>query len=96
MRLTGFRPKSVKINSAGARWGSCSAENRLNFSWKLILMPQKSIDYVVLHELSHIREHNHSAAFWQTVAQFMPDYKIRQADMKTVYAEANIWFWNKN
>lgn len=94
-KVTGLKPRSLRINAASTRWGSCSADNRLNFSWKLILMSPAVVDYVVVHELSHIREHNHSAAFWKTVEQFMPDYQTRQAEMKKLCAEANLWFWNE-
>ena len=76
------RPTNVKINSARTRWGSCSGTNSLNFSWKLIMAPERAIDYVVIHELAHTFEHNHSAAFWNIVAAFMPDYKMQQSILK--------------
>lgn len=75
----GVVPAAVKVNSAAARWGSCSGKNSLNFSWRLILAHPDAIDYVVVHELAHIREHNHSPAFWRVVAAVLPDYKRRQA-----------------
>ena len=76
------RPTNVKINNARTRWGSCSGKNSLNFSWKLIMAPEKAIDYVVIHELAHTFEHNHSAAFWSIVAAFIPDYKMQQSVLK--------------
>ncbi len=76
------RPTNVKINNAHTRWGSCSGKNSLNFSWKLIMAPERAIDYVVIHELAHTFEHNHSASFWNIVAAFMPDYKIQQSNLK--------------
>ena len=73
--IMGVKPKSVKINSAQKRYGSCSSENNINFSLYLIDKDEKFIDYVVIHELAHIKHHNHSKAFYSFVAEFMPDYK---------------------
>jgi len=58
-----------------ARWGSCSAANRLAFSWRLILAPPEAIDYVVVHELAHMKEKSHAPAFWRLVAAASPDYR---------------------
>ncbi len=69
---------SVKINSAKTRWGSCSGKNSLNFSWKLIIADERAIDYVVVHELAHTIEHNHSKQFWKIVESYIPDYKYRK------------------
>ncbi len=74
-KIMGVEPSSVKITGAMTRWGSCSAKNALCFSWRLMLYPEKAMDYVVIHELSHILHHNHSREFWNTVAFYMPDYK---------------------
>lgn len=65
----------ITIRQQKTRWGSCSAGGNLNFNWKLVLMPQKILDYVVVHELAHRRVMNHSADFWNIVEQVMPDYK---------------------
>jgi predicted metal-dependent hydrolase len=73
--IMGVKPKSVKINSAQKRYGSCSSENNINFSLYLMDKDEKFIDYVVIHELAHIKHHNHSKAFSSFVAYFMPDYK---------------------
>lgn len=78
----GAEPLGVKVSEAQARWGSCSAQRRLNFSWRLIFAPPALIDYVVVHELCHIGCMNHSAAFWQRVAAVMPDYKQRRKELK--------------
>ena len=77
--LVGVTPTGIKITSAKRRFGSCSGKNSLCFSWRLMLYPKEAIDYVVAHELCHIRYHDHSAAFWAAVARVMPDYKQRQA-----------------
>ncbi len=74
-KIMGVIPKSVKINSAKKRYGSCSGENSLNFSLYLMDKDERFIDYVVIHELAHIKHHNHSKAFYEFVSQFMPDYK---------------------
>lgn len=73
--IMGVTPNSVKINSAKKRYGSCSANNDLNFSLYLMDKDERFIDYVVVHELAHIKHHNHSKAFYSFVEQFIPDYK---------------------
>ena len=77
-------PSAVKINSAKTRWGSCSSKKSLNFSWRLMMADDETIDYVVVHELAHISEMNHSARFWHIVANFLPDYKKRQTRLKSL------------
>jgi predicted metal-dependent hydrolase len=74
----GFQYKKIGITSARTRWGSCSADGSLNFSWRLILTPMEAVDYVVLHELVHTVFHNHSRRFWNKVEAIMPDYKERR------------------
>ena len=73
---------AVKINGAKTRWGSCSAKKSLNFSWRLIMAADDVIDYVVVHELAHITEMNHSERFWAIVESVIPDYKERRAKLK--------------
>jgi len=68
-------PKGLRITGARSRWGSCSRDNRLCFSWRLVMAPLKVVDYVLIHELAHIKEKNHSARFWNHLASIMPDYK---------------------
>ena len=74
--IMGVVPKSIRIGNAKSYWGCCSGDNRLNFSWRLMLMEDKVIDYVVVHELAHIKEHNHSKKFWDEVRKVIPDYEI--------------------
>ncbi len=74
MRLV---PSGVKITSAKTRFGSCSGKNSLCFSYMLMLYPAPAIDYVVVHELAHIKHHNHSKAFYKLIEQYLPDYKER-------------------
>ncbi len=71
-------PKSVGYRYNKSRWGSCSSQNRLNFNTKLATMPFDFIEYVVVHELSHIKHKNHSKLFWAEVEKFLPDYKERK------------------
>ena len=73
-----FQYKKIGITSARTRWGSCSANGSLNFSWRLILAPIESVDYVVVHELVHTVFHDHSRRFWKRVEQIMPDYQERR------------------
>jgi len=75
----GFRYQSVRITSARTRWGSCSRKNALSFPWRLVMAPREMIDYVVVHELAHTVEKNHSPSFWTLVERFIPDYRHRQA-----------------
>ena len=71
-------PKGVKITSARSRWGSCSRDNQICFSWRLVMAPLTVIDYVLLHELAHIKEKNHSKRFWSYLESILPDYKGRR------------------
>jgi predicted metal-dependent hydrolase len=73
-----FQFKKIGITSARTRWGSCSPNGSLNFSWRLIMAPIEAIDYVVVHELVHTIFHNHSKRFWKKVEKIMPDYKERR------------------
>ncbi|MCL2408123.1 MAG: M48 family metallopeptidase [Oscillospiraceae bacterium] len=80
----GVTPLAVKINGAKTHWGSCSGKNSINFSWRLIMADEAVIDYVVVHELAHIREHNHSPRFWAIVQDMLPDYKSRKQRLKSL------------
>ncbi len=73
--LAGLSYQSIKLSNAVKRWGSCSTQGRLCFSWRLIMAPLSAIDYVVVHELAHLKEQNHSRAFWRRVAEMLPSYK---------------------
>ena len=81
-KIMGVTPKSVKITSAKKRFGSCSGQNGICYSWRLMLCPSEAIDYVVVHELAHIRQKNHSPAFYKEVAKILPDYKAREKLLK--------------
>ena len=77
-QMMGVTPAGVKITGAEKRFGSCSGKNSLCFSWRVMQYPPEAVDYVVVHELAHIRHHNHSRDFWAFVEQTMPDYRDRQ------------------
>ncbi|HNH26771.1 MAG TPA: SprT family zinc-dependent metalloprotease, partial [Anaerolineales bacterium] len=70
--LHGLIPKEVKVNSAKTRWGSCTSAGTLNFTWRLVMAPLEVIDYVVLHELAHLKVKNHSPRFWKLVESLCP------------------------
>lgn len=80
----GLCPTAVRITGATTRWGSCSGKNSLNFSWRLMLAPLPAVEYVVVHELAHIREHNHSLQFWALVGEMLPDYPAQKALLRKV------------
>ena len=77
--LMGVHPTRVTITGARTRFGSCSWKNAVSFSWRLMQYPEEAIDYVVVHELAHIRHHDHSPAFYRFIASVMPDHEARRA-----------------
>lgn len=81
-RQHGLRYKSIRISGARTRWGSCGVKGTLNFSWRLAMAPLEVIDYVVIHELAHLEEKNHSRKYWAKVERLMPDYKQRRQWLK--------------
>ena len=81
-RLMGVSYRNITIREQKTRWGSCAANGKLNFNWLLILAPPEVLDYVVVHELCHRREMNHSQAFWKEVEKILPDYRERQKWLK--------------
>ena len=76
-------PAGIKITSARTRFGSCSSKNSICFSWRLMLYPPEAIDYVIVHELAHIRHHDHSPAFYALIEQYLPDWKARMKLLKS-------------
>ncbi len=78
----GVEYTSVGVSSAKTRWGSCSANNALRYTYRLLYCPRELIDYVAVHELAHIRHKNHSKAFWQEVEIYLPDWKERRKQLK--------------
>jgi len=74
--------KSIKVRQYKSRWGSCSIHHAITYNWQLIIAPTPIVDYVVVHELSHILHHNHSSDFWNCVESVLPDYKERRKWLK--------------
>ena len=86
-------PSAVKINGAKTRWGSCSSKKSINFSWRLIKADDDVIDYVVVHELSHITEMNHSPNFWAIVENILLDYRERKVKLKRLQKRLSMENW---
>ena len=80
--LMGLEATGITITSAEKRFGSCSPKNRLSFTWRLMRYPEAAVDYVVVHELAHIRHKNHGKAFYTLIETYMPDYKERKKLLK--------------
>ncbi len=78
----GLTYNQIRITSARTRWGSCSSKMNLSFSWRLVMAPLASIDYVIIHELIHVEHPNHSKRFWERVRSIEPDYKSHRSWLK--------------
>ena len=74
--------QKVAISSAKTRWGSCSADNHIRYTFRLLYAPKEVIEYVVIHELAHTKHKNHSAYFWLEVAKYCPNWKVHRAWLK--------------
>lgn len=83
-------PKNIFIKDYKSRWGSCSVDGDITYNWRLIMAPHSIIDYVVIHELCHLKHHDHSKKYWNTVHSFFPDYK-KQKDWLRVNANLLKW-----
>lgn len=90
----GVSPAAVKITGAKTRWGSCSGRNSINFSWRLVMADEDVVDYVIVHELAHILEHNHSPRFWAVVESVLPDYKQRRMKLKMLQDKLSREDWD--
>ncbi|MBP9864077.1 M48 family metallopeptidase [Patescibacteria group bacterium] len=77
-----FKFNQINIKNQKTRWGSCSRKGNLNFNYKIIHLPEKLADYIVVHELCHLKEFNHSQKFWNLVAKVMPDYLELRSELK--------------
>lgn len=74
----GVVPESIEIRDLGFRWGSCTEKGKILFHWRLILLPPERIDYLILHELVHLHEHNHSPAFYKRLRRAAPEYESHE------------------
>lgn len=83
-QIMGLEYNKVRISSARSRFASCSSKGNISYSYRLMLYPESCREYVIVHELAHLLEMNHSDKFWRIVEKYMPDYKKRRAELKKV------------
>lgn len=83
-KLYGFKYTKISIRNQRSRWGSCSKKGNLNFNFRLVFLPPHLVDYVVVHELCHLREFNHSKKFWELVALGIPHHTAAREELKNV------------
>lgn len=81
-RRLGVTPRRIALSSARTQWGSCTADRVVRLNWRLIHFAPAIIDYVVAHELAHLKEMNHSRAFWDTVGELLPDYAVSRRELR--------------
>jgi predicted metal-dependent hydrolase len=72
--IVGVAPTGVSVKTFKSRWGSCNVKGEIEFHWKIIMAPHRIVDYVVVHELCHLKHHDHSPGFWKSVERIVPDY----------------------
>lgn len=82
-QVYGYSYGQVRIRDQRTRWGSCSKKGNLNFNHRIVLLPEALVDYVIVHELCHLKEFNHSKDFWALVARTIPDYQKRRHELRT-------------
>ncbi len=81
-RTLNLRYSALTIKATRSKWGHCTASGAIQYNWQILLAPEPIVDYLVAHEVSHLRHHNHSPAFWQLVASLCPEYKKHRAWLK--------------
>lgn len=81
-KIYNFKYNNISIKNQKTRWGSCSTKGNLNFNYKIALIPERLADYIVVHEICHLGEMNHSSDFWDLVEKGMPDYKERRRELR--------------
>ncbi|MDR0817647.1 MAG: M48 family metallopeptidase [Clostridiales Family XIII bacterium] len=91
--LMGVRPASVRVGSAKSRWGSCSSAGRINYAWYIIMGDDELIDYLVVHELTHLTHMNHSKRFWDAVGIYIPDAKSCRKRLRELQTKLNAEGW---
>jgi len=85
-----FKFNSINIKNQKTRWGSCSKKGNINFNYKIALLPQRLSDYIIVHELCHLGEFNHSKKFWELVSKTMPDHAKLRGELKNMRVGASI------
>jgi hypothetical protein len=78
----GLKWKKVMIKNQKTRWGSCSRQGNINFNYKIALLPERAVDYIIVHEMCHLVEMNHSRKFWNLVAKTVPDHREVRRDLR--------------
>ena len=81
-KILGVEPKSVSVKDYKSRWGSCSIHGDISYNWRVIIAPHRIVDYVVVHELCHLKHPNHSPAYWKSVKREISDYEISRQWLK--------------
>ena len=81
-KIIGVVPKSISIRDYKSRWGSCSSKGDISYNWKIIIAPHRIVDYIVVHELCHLKHPNHSSLYWKSVKHIIPDYEMRKEWLK--------------
>ncbi|KAA0206444.1 M48 family peptidase [Candidatus Uhrbacteria bacterium] len=81
-QVYGFRWNRISIKDQRSQWGSCSRSGNLNFNYKIVLLPPALADYVIVHELCHLKEMNHSARYWSLVSKTVPDWRERRSKLR--------------
>jgi predicted metal-dependent hydrolase len=89
-KVVGVTPTTVGIKTFKSRWGSCNIKGEILFNWKAIMAPHRIVDYIVVHELCHLKHHDHSPAFWKSVERVVPDYLECKEWLKFVGARFDI------
>ena len=78
-RIMGRIPKAIMVKHYKAQWGACSASGDINYDWRIVIAPTRIVDYLVIHELSHLRYRGHGPKFWRYVAEYADDYRERRS-----------------
>ena len=89
--VVGVEPTGVGIKSFKSRWGSCTAKGRLEFNWRVMMAPASVVEYVVIHELCHLKHHDHSADFWSAVSRVLPNYMVSKDWLKDNELRLTAW-----
>ncbi len=89
----GLSPIAVKINSAKSHWASCSRKKSLNFSYFCMMAEPEAVDYIIIHELCHMLEFNHSPKFWAQVGKYCPEYKLHKIYLKKLWHDIRCEMW---
>ncbi len=84
-KIYNFKWENISIKNTKTRWGSCSGKGNLNFNYKIVLLPTELSDYIVVHELCHLREFNHSKNFWKLVSKAVPKYLELRKQIKQIF-----------